>query len=63
MDISELTRDQKDELKQTMLEGKLEHEPSWMECCLADEIISDDELYEEYGDVCFTEEDFFCTAH
>ena len=36
--------------------------PSYGDLANADEIVSDDVIEREYGDICFTEEDFFCTA-
>ena len=56
MYVSELSREQLVELKSTMLEAILGYEPSYGELAIADE-----QVEEEYGDVCFTSDDFFCS--
>lgn len=56
MYVSELSREQLVELKSTMLEAILGYEPSYGELAIADE-----QVEEEYGGVCFTSDDFFCS--
>lgn len=56
MYVSELSREQLVELKSTMLEAILGYEPSYGELAIADE-----QMEEEYGGVCFTPDDFFCS--
>lgn len=60
MTVHELSRDQLIELKQHMLceQGS----PSYGELADADELISDEKVFEEYCDTDFVEDDFFCTA-
>lgn len=61
MDVRDLTRDQKIELKQSMLEDVLGHEPSWGDLADADSIVSDEQMIEKYDGVAFVNEDFFCS--
>lgn len=61
MYVSELSREQLVELKSTMLEAILGYEPSYGELAIADELVSDEQVEEEYRDVCFTSDDFFCS--
>lgn len=61
MYVSELSREQLVELKSTMLEAVLGYEPSYGELAIADELVSDEQVEEEYGGVCFTSDDFFCS--
>lgn len=61
MYVSELSREQLVELKSTMLEAILGYEPSYGELAIADELVSDEQVEEEYGGVCFTPDDFFCS--
>lgn len=49
MGLDELSRDQIVQLKQSMLEEVLGEEPSWYELAMADDIVSDEKLEEEYG--------------
>ncbi len=44
-----------------MLEAILGYEPSYGELAIADELVSDEQVEEEYGGVCFTPDDFFCS--
>lgn len=44
-----------------MLEAILGYEPSYGELAIADELVSDEQVEEEYRDVCFTSDDFFCS--
>ena len=60
MYVSELSRGQLVELKSTMLEAILGYEPSYGELAIADELVSDEQVEEEYGGVCFTSDDFWC---
>lgn len=74
MDISELIRDQLIELKERYMielsnEGtyaevmQVDHdEPGMIEIATADTLISDEVIFEHYAGICFTEDDFFCTA-
>ena len=59
MDVTELSRDCLEMLKQSMLESVLGHKPSWYEFASADSIVSDAQVYEEYEGVRFTPADFF----
>ena len=60
MRIKDLSVEQKLELKQNFLAK--DNDVSYGELARADELVSDEELVEEYGDVEFTSDDFFCTA-
>lgn len=44
-----------------MLEAILGYEPSYGELVIADELVSDEQVEEEYGGVRFTSDDFFCS--
>jgi len=57
MTFDELNRDQITQLKQAILSERQEA-VSWGELANADEIISDEEAREEYGDTIFSEDDF-----
>lgn len=62
--LKELSADQITELKQSYLchikmKGK---GVSYGELAAADELVSNEELEEEYGSTPFTDDDFFCTA-
>lgn len=59
MGLDELSRDQIVQLKQSMLEEVLDEEPSWYDLAMADDIVSDEKLEEEYGGTHFVEGDFF----
>ena len=59
MGLDELSRDQIVQLKQSMLEEVLGEEPSWYDLAMADDIVSDEKLGEEYGGTHFVEGDFF----
>lgn len=61
MYISELSREQLVGLKSTMLEAILGYEPSWGEMAMADELVSDEQVEEEYGGTYFTSDDFCCS--
>ena len=58
MTIENLTASQREQLKITVLEDVLGHEPSWNEIDWADDIVSDEYIEEECGGVHFVEEDF-----
>lgn len=60
MTIEELTASQRGQLKVTVLEDVLGHEPSWGEIAWADDIVSDEYIEEEFAGVNFVEEDFGC---
>lgn len=59
MGLDELSRDQIVQLKQSMLDEVLGEEPSWYDLAMADDIVSDEKLEEEYGGTHFVEGDFF----
>lgn len=59
MAIEEQTASQREQLKVTVLEDVLGHEPSWGEIILADDIVSDEYIEEEFAGVNFVEEDFW----
>ena len=75
MDVLELSREQLTELKQNYLtqladEGSYAevldvdyNEPSCWDLANADEIVPDDVIFKNYEGVCFTNDDFFCTAN
>lgn len=58
MGLDELSREQKVQLKQGLLEDVLGEEPSWYDLAMADDIVSDEKLEEEYGGTYFVEDDF-----
>lgn len=64
MTLQELAPCMKEELKQNYLcfHGGKEFSVSWGELAEADELVSDEDLEEEYGDVDFHCDDFWCTA-
>lgn len=74
-EATDLTRDELTELKQNYLIelsdcGKYAEvmgvewdAPSWGEIAAADEIISDEAIFEHYAGTCFVEEDFFCNLN
>lgn len=65
MKLSELSADQKLELKQNLLEKKNEAKgegTSYGELADAGQLVTDAELEAEYGNTEFTGDDFFCTA-
>ena len=75
MDVLELSREQLTELKQNYLtqladEGSYAevldvdyNEPSYSDLANADEIVPDCVIFKNYEGVCFTNDDFFCTAN
>lgn len=65
MTVYDLNREQLIELKQAYLTQQYDERgesPSWGELASADEIISDDEIYEAYAGTDFVNDDFFCSA-
>ncbi len=63
MTVRELNRDQLEELKQHYLtEMNGDNGTSYEELAFADNIVSDEEIYDAYADTIFTNDDFFCTA-
>lgn len=62
MKVTELSREQLIELKQSYLCDN-GYEPSWYELATADNLVSDETVFEEYEDVHFVNDDFFCTAN
>lgn len=63
MYISELNRDQLTELKQSYLmkhNEEVGERTSYDELARADNIISDEMIYEAYSGINFTEDDFSC---
>ncbi len=63
MSVQELSRDQLICLKQAYLTEMLDAQgesPSWGELAEADDIISDESVFDEYDGVDFTPDDFFC---
>lgn len=60
MTIEELTASQREQLKVTVLEDVLGHEPSYGEIAWADDIVSDEYIEEEFAGVNFVEEDVGC---
>lgn len=70
MTVHELSRDQLVELKQGYLEEYLRHyaDPindgiGWAALINADEVVSDDVIFEVYAETVFTDDDFFCSAN
>lgn len=60
MKLKDLTPEQKLELKQSLLTQ--DRDVSYGELANADELVSDKQLEDAYGDTEFTEDDFFCTG-
>ena len=60
MTIDNLTASQREQLKVTVLEDVLGHEPSYNEINMADDIVSDEYIEEEFSGVHFMEGDFWC---
>ena len=58
MTIDNLTASQREQLKITVLEDVLGHEPSYNEITQVDDIVSDEYIKEEFSGVHFVEEDF-----
>lgn len=63
MFVEELNRDQMVELKEQMLCDQLAEKGEWAsygELAMADELVSDDAVMEEYRHTKFTADDFHC---
>lgn len=60
MKIDNLTASQREELKITVLEDVLGHEPGWNDIACANEIVSDEYIEEVFAGVNFVEDDFWC---
>lgn len=61
MKLSELTKAQREELKQALLVER-EGSVSFDELCDCNSLVTDEELEAKWGATDFTEDDFFCTA-
>jgi hypothetical protein len=59
MTIDNLSASQREQLKATVLEDVLGHEPSWGEIAWADDIVSDEFIEKEFAGVNFVEGDFW----
>ena len=62
MKVTELTRDELTELKTRYYSDLLDERgetPSYGELAQIDELVTDEEVYQEYADVDFVKEDFF----
>lgn len=62
MKVTELSRDELTELKTRYYSDLLDRKgetPSYGELSAIDELVTDEEVYQEYADVDFVEEDFF----
>ena len=59
MKINDLTFSQREELRLTVLEDVLGHQPSWDEIASVYDIVSDEYLDEVFAGVNFVEEDFW----
>ncbi len=60
MSVEELPREAIQELKQRYYAEKYDKDLSYGELADIDNIVSDEEVFDEYGDTNFTEDDFFC---
>lgn len=63
MSVEELPREALQELKQRYYAEKYDEELSYGELADIDDIVSDEEVFDEYGGTSFTEDDFFCLAN
>ena len=63
MSVKELTKGQKEELKQRYYDEKLQEKEnrtiSYYEMSIIDDIVSDEEIENEYGYISFVNDDFF----
>ena len=63
MNIKELTKGQKEELKQRYYDEKLQNEEdrtiSYYEMAIIDDLVSDEEIEKEYDYISFVNDDFF----
>ena len=66
MTVHELSPEQMTEVKQRylveMADSRILEQPSWGELANADELVTDDEIYEYYSDTYFVPDDFCCTC-
>lgn len=60
MKITELSRDELLEVKQRYYTEHENQSPSYGELADIDTLVSDDAVYDEYGDIDFVKDDFFC---
>lgn len=75
MNVTELSREQIVELKQNYLEQLADegsfaeildvdyNEPSYLDLANVDNIVPDCVIFKNYEDVCFVNDDFFCTVN
>ena len=63
MSVEELPREALQELKQRYYAEKYDKDLSYGELADIDDIVSDEEVFDEYGGTSFTEDDFFCLAN
>jgi hypothetical protein len=63
MSVEELPREALQELKQRYYAEKYDEDLSYGELADIDDIVSDEEVFDEYGGTSFTEDDFFCLAN
>jgi len=63
MSVEELPREALQELKQRYYAEKYDEDLSYGELADIDNIVSDEEVFDEYGGTSFTEDDFFCLAN
>lgn len=59
MNVRDLTRDELIELKQRYYTDHCNDSPSYGELADVDALVTDEEVFEEYADVDFVEDDFF----
>ena len=59
MNVTELSRDELNELKQAYATQLYDKDISWGELAVAGEI-PDDIIFDHYSGISFTEDDFFC---
>ena len=65
MNFFELNDAQRLELKQNILSQRYDargETPSYGELAMADELVSDEDLEDWYGDTVFSEDDFICSV-
>ena len=62
MSVKDLTREQLIELKQRYYTERNE-DVSYGELADIDNLVSDNEIFEEYGHITFVEEDFLCICN
>lgn len=62
MTVYELNRDQLEELKQRYYMDHVNENPSYGELAEIDDLVSDEEVYEEYAGTDFVVDDFFSSA-